>query len=321
MSRGKHLILTLDLGGTQFRIALANEKGELLKRYAEVMDSPDSPEKTIGRMKMATGDLIAGFDLSALRGMGIAVAGLVVPGSGVLLTSPNLPAWYGTGLKDIWEQELQLPVFVCNDANLAALGEHKFGAGRGVKDLIYITVSTGIGGGVITGGRLLLGALGFAAEVGHITIDLNGPKCPCGNVGCLEMLASGTAIARMAVERISKGEPSAVVDLVAGDLSSVTAEVVAAAAESGDVLAGEVMHTAGMNLGVGVVNLIHVFNPELIIIGGGCSKAGDLLFGPVREVVAERVIRDITVDIVPASLGDDPGLLGAVALVLENTCD
>ncbi|MEE8470278.1 MAG: ROK family protein [Dehalococcoidia bacterium] len=319
MSQGKDLILTLDLGGTQFRMALANEKGELLKRYAEVMDSPDDPARTIGQMKDAAREMLLGIDSAEMSGMGIATAGLVEPVTGVLLTSPNLPAWYGTRLKDIWEKELELPVWVCNDANLAALGEHRFGVGKGVEDLIYITVSTGIGGGVITGGKLLLGASGFAGEVGHVTIDLNGPRCSCGNVGCWEMLASGTAIARMAVEKISSGEPSTINDLVAGDLSRVTAEVVAGAAGSGDAVAVEVMHTAGTNLGIGIVNLVHIFNPALVIVGGGCSRAGDLIFGPAQQVVAERMMPDIAVRIVPASLGDDPGLLGAVALVLENT--
>jgi glucokinase len=236
-----------------------------------------------------------------------------------LLTSPNLLAWYNTPIKAILEKELRLPVFVSNDATLAALGEYKFGAGVGCHDLIYITVSTGIGGGVIVGGKLLLGTRGFAAEVGHMTIDINGPRCNCGNVGCLEMLASGTAIARMAVERLSRGEKSTIAELVAGDLSKVTAEVVEKAARNGDSVAKDVMNTAGTNLGVGVVNLIHIFNPELIIIGGGVSKAGDLIFEPVRRVIAQRVMRDISVRITTPALGDNPGLLGAVALVLENT--
>lgn len=319
MSQRKHLILVLDLGGTQFRIALANDEGELLRRHAEPLDAPDKPEQTIGQMKNAIKEMLSGIDLALLRGMGVAVAGLVKPTDGVLLTSPNLLDWYNTPMKDIWEQELHLPVWVCNDADLAALGEHRFGAGRGIDDLIYITVSTGIGGGVITGGKLLLGASGFAGEVGHMTIDLNGPGCSCGNVGCLEMLASGTAIARFAVEKISRGELSTITDLVAGDLGKVTAETVAEAARSGDLVAREVMHTAGANLGIGVVNLVHIFNPELVIIGGGCSKAGDLIFEPVRQVVDERTMPDISVRIVPTALGDDPGLLGAVALVLENT--
>jgi glucokinase len=317
LSQRKHLILALDLGGTQFRLALANEKGELLKRHAAPV-KPDDPEQTIERIKDAISDSLSGINRSTVRGMGVAIAGLVTQDTGVLLTSPNLLAWYNTPIKAIFEQELQLPVSVGNDATLAALGEYKFGAGKGCHDLVYITVSTGIGGGVVTGGKLLLGTCGFAAEVGHMTIDLNGPICNCGNIGCLEMLASGTAIARFAVERISRGEKSAIAELVGGDYSKITAEVVEKAARSGDAVAKAVMDTAGTNLGVGVVNLVHIFNPELVIIGGGVSKAGDLIFEPVRRIVARRVMRDISVRITAPALGDNPGLLGAVALALEN---
>jgi glucokinase len=263
--------------------------------------------------------LLSGINRSTVSGMGAAIAGLVTQDTGVLLTSPNLLAWYHTPVKEIFERELKLPVWVGNDATLAALGEYKFGAGKGCHDLIYITVSTGIGGGIITGGKLLLGTSGFAAEVGHMTIDVNGPRCNCGNIGCLEMLASGTAIARMAGERLSKGEKSTITDLIAGDLSKINAEMVEKAARAGDVVAKAVMNTAGTNLGVGVVNLVHIFNPELIIIGGGVSKAGDLIFEPVRQVISKRVMRDISVRITTPVLGDNPGLLGAVALVLENT--
>lgn len=319
MSQGKHLVIALDLGGTQFRVALANDKGELLRRYAEPISSPDEPERTLGRMRDAFSEMLTGIDRAEVRGMGAAVTGLIKPSSGVLLTSPNLLAWYNTPLKDIWERDLQVPVWVCNDANLAALGERRFGAGKGASDLVYLTVSTGIGGGVVIGGRLLVGSAGFGAELGHMTIDLNGPKCNCGNVGCLEVLASGTAIARLTVERIARGDASSVADRANGDLNKVTAEMVAQAAASGDALAQEVMDRAGTNLGVGVVSLIHIFNPELVVIGGGCSKAGDLLFGPVRRIVAERTMPDIEVNVVPAALGDDSGLLGAVAMVLEET--
>ena len=317
MTQRKNLILALDLGGTSFRVAIANTNGEILRHHKGEV-TPDDPEQTIERIKDALASLLSNINTSTVRGMGVAIAGLVTQ-SGVLLTSPNLLAWYGTPIKSIFEKELKLPVWVGNDATLAALGEYKFGAGKGCHDLIYITVSTGIGGGVIVGGKLLMGASGFAAEVGHMTIDVNGPRCNCGNIGCLETLASGTAIARMAVERLSQGGKSAITELAGGDLKKVNAEVVETAARAGDALAKEVMDVAGANLGVGVVNLIHIFNPELIIIGGGVSKAGDLIFEPVRRMVAKRVMRDITVRITPPALGDNPGLLGAVALVLENT--
>jgi len=318
LSQRSNLILALDLGGTHFRLALADENGKVLKHHVGLTNAEDGPEQGISRIKDAIRGMLSGTSPDAVRGMGVAAAGLIDRDAGMLLTSPNMLSWYKTPLKELFEQELELPVWVGNDANLAALGEHMFGAGRDSDDLIYITVSTGIGGGVVSGGRLLTGYKGFAIEPGHMTIDINGPRCNCGNVGCLEVMASGTAIARMAVDKLSGGEKSAITGLVDGDLDRVTAEVVAGAAKTGDVLAKEVMHTAATNLGVGVVNLVHLFNPELVIIGGGVSKAGDLIFEPVRRVVAERIMPDIEVRILPAYLGDDSGLLGAVALVLQS---
>jgi len=317
--KGDDLILALDLGGTHFRLALADESGEVLSHYEDLTFAGKGPEQGIRRIVGAAREMLSGTDTGSLRGMGVAAAGLIDCEAGVLLTSPNMQSWYKSPLKEILERELKMPVWVGNDANLAALGEHMFGAGKDSDDIIYLTVSTGIGGGVITGGELLSGSCGFAGELGHMTIDVNGPRCKCGNVGCLEVMASGTAIARLAVERLEDGEESAIADLVDGDLDRVTAEVVAGAAKSGDTLAKEVMQTAATNLGVGVVNMVHIFNPELVIIGGGVSKAGDLIFEPVRRVVAERIMPDIEVRILPAYLGDDSGLLGAVALVLRNT--
>ena len=315
MSQSNHFVLALDIGGTHFRLALADQKGQLLRQCKGHSSPENGPEQAIERIKDAATEMLSGLEPGSVRGMGIAVAGLITPATGVLLTSPTLLSWYNTPLKEIFEKELQLPVWVGNDANLAALGEHRFGSGIGCDDLIYITVSTGIGGGVITGGKLLTGSSGFAAELGHMTIDLNGPRCNCGNVGCLEAMASGTAIARLTLEKLSCGEASVITDLVAGDLTKVTARVVGEAASSGDAVARAIMHTAATNLGVGIVNLVHIFNPELIIIGGGVSQSGELLFDPVRQVVAERTISDYTVRIVPATLGDDCGLLGAAALV------
>jgi glucokinase len=321
MSGDKDLTAAIDIGGTQFRVALVGDDGAVLERDSGLIGADQPPDDVLARITEVAGDMVSQAGRERVRGLGVAIAGLVKPGTGVLLTSPNLPKWYDTPLKEIWERELGLPAWVGNDANLAALGERRFGAGRKSDDLIYITCSTGVGGGVITGGRLVTGCRGFAGEIGHMTIDIHGPKCRCGNVGCLEVMASGTAIARMAGERLAAGEPSSLTELLKGAADGISAKLVAEAAGSGDHLASEVMNTAATNLGVGVVNLVHIFNPEIVIIGGGVSRAGDMIFDPVRRVVAERSMRDISVDIVPAALGDDSGLLGAAALVLDSTGD
>ncbi len=297
-------------------MALVDEEGSILKQHRGSNRGEDGPDDAIRTILQATGDVLSGVEAESLAGMGIAIAGLVTPKTGVLLTSPNLLSWYNTPIKDIFERELRVPVSVGNDANLAVLGEHRFGAGAGSDDVIYITWSTGIGGGVIIGGKLLTGSCGFAAELGHMTIDIHGPTCNCGSIGCLEMLASGTAIARLTADRISDGEASVITGLTGGDPSKVTARIVAEAARSGDPLAGEVMRTAATNLGVGLANYVHIFNPEIIVLGGGVSQSADILFQHVRDVVAERIMQDYSVRIEPAALGDDCGLLGAAALVL-----
>lgn len=312
-------ILVLDLGGTQFRLALANRDGKLLSRYAAPTHAAQSQRRLIGRINRAIREITSDIDLKQVLGMGVAVAGLVNPETGVLLSSPNLPRLRNVPLKALLEREIKAPVWLANDASLAALGEHRFGAGRGFSHLVYITVSTGIGGGVIIDNGLFLGGQGYSAEIGHMVIDPDGPRCACGNTGCLEAFASGSAIARMALEELSRGEVSIITSLAGNDLSQVTAEMVARAAQSGDPLAGEIMDRAGTSLGIGVVNLLHLFDPELVIIGGGVSRAGELILRPVRRVIAERAMSGFKgAKVVTSALGDDSGLLGAVAWVLDN---
>ncbi len=320
MSQNKPFILALDLGGTRFRVAVADREGNILSRYADLTRPEEGRDAAIKRITKALRRVASTVGFNAIRGIGIAAPGPIDLETGVLLTPPNLPGWENTPMKSLWEEKLNLPVYVGNDGNLAAVGEHRFGAGRGFDHLIYIGVGTGIGGGVIIGGKPFVGAMGLASEVGHMTIDRNGPRCKCGNVGCLEALASGPAIARIAAERIAGGESSDILHIVSGNLEKISGETVVAAARSGDALAKEVLETAGINLGIGVVNLLHLFNPQAVIIGGGVSQAGDLIFDPVRKVVAERTManfRDRTM-IIPSALGDDAGLLGAVALVVDQ---
>jgi len=236
----------------------------------------------------------------------------------VAFSLSNLPGWTNVPLKDYFERALLLPTLVGNDANLAALGEHRFGAGRGCSDMIYITISTGIGGGVISDGKLFLGADGFAGELGHITIDPNGPRCNCGNVGCLEMLASGTAMAREARVALAAGKTSRLLDLAGGDPEAITAATVAQAFSLGDSVAEQIIHRAGVYIGIGVVTMLHLFNTRRVVLGGGVSNIGEPFFAVIQRTVKEYAITKARryVRIVPAVLGDDVGLLGAAALVL-----
>ncbi|MBM3134212.1 MAG: ROK family protein [Chloroflexi bacterium] len=313
-------IVGVDLGGTRIRACLADERGTILARANRLTLAQEGQDAVLRRIVEAVREAIGEHKASDLAGVGIGAPGPLDPKTGVIFTPPNLPGWHNVPLKALLEEALGLPVYAGNDANLAALGEHRFGAGQGVDDLIYITVSTGIGGGVIAAGKLLVGADGAAGEVGHHTIDLHGPRCNCGNVGCLEVLAAGPAIAGYAIAAIQSGEETLMATLAreAGDV--VTAAHVTRAAHAGDVVARRIMRQVGEYIGVGVVNLLHLFNPRLVIIGGGVAMgAGELLFGPIREMVQERAMEIYRpTRIVPAGLGDDVGLLGAVALVLTE---
>ena len=307
--------VAIDLGGTRFRVAAVDHGGRIVARHSELTHAEEGRDSVLRRVLAAAERIIDRVGTERVAGIGIGVPGPVNPWVGLVLQTPNLPGWHEVPIKAILEAQLHQPVQVGNDANLAAVGEHVYGAGQGTDDLIYLTVSTGIGGGVLAGGRLLLGAAGLAAEPGHMTMLPDGPRCGCGNQGCLETLASGTAIAREARRRLADGLPSALSGLTPEE---VDAETVVEAAYRGDPLARDVMARAAGYLGLGIANLVHLFNPRAIILGGGVANAGDLLFEPVRATVQARCMpgfRDVR--ITQAQLGDDVGLLGAAALAFQ----
>lgn len=308
-------VVAVDLGGTHIRSALINEKGEILARSERETLAQEGPEPVIGRIEACIRDVARGTEA-----ISIAAPGPLDPWKGIIHQAPNLPGWRDVPLVDILHHTFKVPIYLNNDANLAALGEHRFGAGQGVNDLIYLAISTGIGGGIITQGMLLMGAKGLAGEVGHMILEPEGPPCGCGGRGHLESLASGPAIARRAMEEIEKGTKTSITRLVEGKLGKVTAKVVAQAAQEGDPLAKSIFKEAGFYIGLGIANLLHILNPQLVILGGGVSKAGDLLFDPVRATVTARTMSSYQegLKIVPAALGGDVGLLGAAASVLKT---
>lgn len=316
----KDQIVGIDLGGTHFRIGLFDREGHILRRRSWPTEAESGPDTVIQRLAAGVLELCAPEGLDQVVAIGVGSPGPLDPWRGVIIHTPNLPGWNEVPLRDILSSRLGVPVFLGNDANLAALGEMLFGAAMGCRDVVYFTVSTGVGGGVITDGRLLLGAHGLAGELGHTTILPNGPLCGCGNHGCLEALASGTAIAREARLRLTAGEPSRLLEMAGGDVAKVNAELVSRAAAQGDALAGEVFQNAAYHLGIGVANVLHAFDPDIVVLGGGVSLAGDMLFSTVRRVVQERAMPAyrLTANIVPAALGDDAGLMGAAALVLAE---
>lgn len=303
--------IALDVGGTHMRVAVF-PKNETLpierKRIRTYADGETSIERLINLIKGAIPD---GEKVDAV---GIAVPGPIDPQEGIILKAPNLPEWEREPIPLEIENEIGAPTFMGNDANLAALGEWHFGAGQGHHDLLYLTVSTGIGGGVICNDQLLLGAHGLGAELGHITILPDGPICSCGQPGHLEALASGKGIAAYVAEQLSKGRPSSL-------SGKPEAKEVSQAAKNGDELAIEAFQRAGYYLGLGVANYLMIFNPSIVIFGGGVSKVGDLLFDPMRATLQKSVLSSHYLEdliITTAKLGDDAGLFGALALARDS---
>jgi glucokinase len=262
----------------------------------------------------------SGRSAGEVAGIGIACAGLVEREKGVVVSSPNLPGWDRVPLRERIEQALGVRTFLDNDANAAALGEHRFGAGQGSNHLVFITVSTGIGAGLVLGGRLYTGAWGTAGEVGHMLLEVGGPPCACGRQGCLEALASGTAMSREAIRRLKAGEPSQLLEMSGGRPERVTAELIGRAVKAGDGLAREVVERAATYLGIGLANVVNLLNPEMIVVGGGVSRMGELLLAPARAAMKERAyalaVHDVRV--VEAALGDMAGVLGMASSVLET---
>ena len=311
-----HYVVGVDFGGTHLRAALIDREGNILKRIKRKTMAHLGAEVVFDRIADAVRDAADGLkEGDLLVGVGVIAPGPLDPFKGIVFYAPNLK-WKNVPLVDELQDRLGCPVFAGNDANLAALAEHRYGAGKGLTDIIYMTISTGIGGGIIINNKMLLGSNGQGAEVGHMPIMPEGPLCGCGQRGCVESVASGPNIARIAKERLQHGVPS----LLQEHEGDITAKEVVQAAEQGDRLALELLNQAGSYIGLALASLVHIFNPQRFIFGGGVSNAGDLLFNPIRHALKWRTMPSYhgTFDIVPAELGDNVGLLGAAALAFAR---
>jgi len=335
MSASPQAVVAMDWGGTWIRVAVVKRDGDFL--WQDRVPVPD--DGTQDRLLEAAGGVLRrGIEqgsLLGLAGLGVAVAGPVDAVTGTLFDPPNLPALDGVSLKGLWEAEFGVPVWVGNDANLAAMGEFFQGAGKETRDrrgvppstLVYMTISTGVGGGVVERGRMLLGTNGLAAEVGHMAIDRSpeAPSCQCGSRGCLESLASGTAIARFARESISAGtagsSSSLASSLVSTQSGDITSEAVFQAAEKGDPLALEIIEGVVQSLGVGLTNVLHLYNPDLVVLGGGVSGGLDRLglLPKIRAIMDSRAMSEKHKEfqLTISGLGDSVGIVGAAALAWE----
>ncbi|OGN98816.1 MAG: hypothetical protein A2Y89_05545 [Chloroflexi bacterium RBG_13_51_18] len=315
-------VVALDIGGTKIMTALFDADGKMQAKDVRQTMAVEGVEAVIERVLAAVRDIIRNNNVSQnqLEAIGIACAGGIDTGRGVVVTpSPHLPGWAGLPLADIIKDKMGVAAYVLNDASAAALGEQRYGVGKGIKDLVLLTLGTGIGGGIIIDGKLYLGARGGAGELGHMTVEAAGPTCGCGNTGCLEILASGTAIVTDAVARIRHGEKTALSAVSGGELEKITVEMIGEAAKNGDRLAQDVIARAAYYLGIGMVNIANIFNPEMIIIGGGMAGLGEMIIAPGRKMVEERAfsINSRGIQIVKAQLGNEAGVYGAAAFALD----
>jgi glucokinase len=254
-------------------------------------------------------------DVSAIRAAGVSAPGPIDADDGVITDPPNLPGWHNVPLTRILRERLGVPVVLENDANCQGLAEHEFGAGRGYRHMVFVTISTGVGGGIIIDNELYVGASGAAGEIGHIAVAADGPVCGAGHVGCLEAFASGTAIAQRAEDLIAAGQLPRTAR-IAEHNPPLDASDVYRASEEGETEAGAIIERAGRYLGIGLASLINAFNPQAIVIGGGLTNMGDAILKPAIEVARQRSFGQSfsDVQIIEGALGDRAGALGAIAV-------
>ncbi|CDX30106.1 Transcriptional regulator protein [Mesorhizobium sp. ORS 3359] len=309
------LALAFDLGGTELRGALIGRGGEVVARVSEPTMTEAGSEAVIGRIIALADKLLDDHPQAKVIGIGACAPGPLDPKAGIVIGPPTLSGWHNVPMIDILSRQFGLPVRLENDANAAALGEWRFGAGRGAGSLVFVTVSTGIGGGVIADGHIYHGRRGLAAEIGHMTITGEGDRCFCGNVGCFEAVASGTALGRRATRLTAPGDGSQLRRL--SNDGDVSARHVVEAARTGDAVARDLVEAEAKWLGVGFTNLLHLYSPEVIVMGGGLANGFDLLAPGIRATIEERAMQAYRdVPIVPAELGDRAGLVGAASLIL-----
>lgn len=300
----KKYAIGIDLGGTNLRVALVSEEGEIVRKVRK-----SSSEEVLGSLLESIEEVNNG----EIVGIGLGVAGIIDRKNGRVFSSPNLRAVEGIDLIHGIHQRFHVPVFIENDANVAALGEKVSGAGKNFENFVLLTLGTGIGGGIIHKGELL----DVSAEVGHMSINAEAEKCPCGNIGCLENYASARAMIARAVAMLEKGTESMLKECCKGSIYKITPEDIYNSALEGDTLSREILREAGRALGVGLANLINILSPEAIILAGGLVGAWNIYVQEAIREASRRAFKDLfeAVKIIPSSLKDEAGVVGAASLV------
>ncbi|MEC9490804.1 MAG: ROK family protein [Halanaerobiales bacterium] len=317
----KEYYLGLDLGGTKILTGLADSEGKIITRARRDTEAALGEDKIIKNM-IATIEAVlkkAEVDRDQVRTLGIGSPGPLDAKKGIIIENANLP-WKNVPLVEKIESALGIKTLLKNDANAAALGEKWFGAGKNVDNMVYITISTGIGGGAIINRELFSGINDNACEVGHTVIDPDGPLCGCGNHGCLEAFSSGTSIGKRAREAAAAGQSKEMLELADNIIEDIDAVICAQAAYQGDQVAKEIFENAGYHLGIGLGNVVNTFNTEMIILGGGVMKASDLFLEKAIKTMEDIALAGSLemVTVKEAELGSDIGLMGAIAVAMED---
>ncbi|MGB8983953.1 MAG: ROK family protein [Anaerolineales bacterium] len=307
------LTAAIDMGATHLSVAVGDFSAHILEEVEQPFRIDDGPEHCLKEADRALRLVLekSGLQISDLSAVGLAVPGPVISETGMVMAPPIMPGWDRFPIRTTLEKLWKVPVALNNDANLGALGEWVYGAGRGERNLAFIKVGSGIGAGLIIDRQIFGGTTGSAGEIGHLTIDENGPLCTCGSHGCLEAFAGGHAIELQAQKLVESGKRTLLSDL---NIKSITVREVAEAARRGDLAAQEILHRAGTFIGIAVAGLINLVNPSVVIIGGGVAEVGDLLTAPIRKIVRERSLRaaEHAVKITTAMLGRRSSLIGAM---------
>jgi glucokinase len=320
--KGDHQVndvaLAIDLGGTNLRCGVVSAQGELLAESSQSSGSDEGPRAVVRRIARLV-ELVA--DDQGLEDdvpIGVVAPGPLDPQAGIVRYAPNLKGWNEVPLRALLEESTGRAVLLGNDANAQALGEYYFGAASGVENLVYVALGTGLGGGVIAEGKLIDGVAGLGGELGHTTVNLNGPRCTCGSQGCVEAYCSGWAIARDGQALVDSNRSAGIAEIAAG--RPVEAPAVSQAAARGDEPAGAVLRQAGWALGAALGNFVNIFNPEMIVIGGGLADIGALLIDPARAALRHFALPDMLdgLELRDSALGSKTGIYGAAALVFHQ---
>ncbi len=314
-------VIGVDLGGTNVRAAVVDREGDIVGQARADSKAMEGLDATLTQILMAMSDAVEASpaQVSEIGGVGMAIPGTVNNEDGMVMWSPNFKDWNGVQIRGPIARKWSIPVLMGNDANVAAFGEYTFGAGRGAKCMVMFTLGTGIGSGLILDGKIYSGVTGTAPEMGHHIVLADGPRCSCGRYGCLEAIARRDAIVDRAARKAHMGRYTSLLEKSKHDLRYVTPAMIAEAAAEGDSVSIETLEETGYYIGIGVANAINILNPDKVVIGGGIAQAGDLIFDPIKRSVEVNALYAplVAVEVLPAQLGDDAGVLGGAAMALQ----